>query len=162
MMKMPDPGLYRTTRPYPGREPEIPAGALVYVGTASNGGLPFVVRPSQNRHNRWHWAEPTIPMRAVNWAETLMRLPAEGFYTLPEDLQFEAGGRWLRNALVQLGYNSEGRGIIFVAEQHEDEERNVLVFGERGRMIDDGLLHRLVWAPILPVGSRKQEGAVEA
>ncbi|MEM9696950.1 MAG: hypothetical protein AAGA56_30720, partial [Myxococcota bacterium] len=80
-----------------------------------------------------------------------VKLPPEGFYTLPEELSFEGGGRWLKNAIIQLGYNQEGKGIIFVGEQRDSEERNILVFSDRGRLIDDSLLNRLVWAPILPV-----------
>jgi hypothetical protein len=152
-MKLPDPGLYRTTKPYPGHEETIPGEALVYVGTKQNGGLPFVVRPGANRNNRWYWGEPTVPLRAMGWANTLVRLPSEGFYTLPEEIRFDGGGRWLKHAVVQLGYNAEGRGIIFVAEQHDGEERNILVFSDRGRLIDDGLLNRLAWAPILPIRS---------
>jgi hypothetical protein len=53
---------------------------------------------------------------------------------------------------VQLGYNAEGRGIIFVGEQREGDENNVLHFSDRGRVIEDELLNRLMWAPILPVG----------
>ncbi len=158
MIKMPDPGLYRTTRPYPGHEEEIPADTLVFVGVNSNGGMPFVVRPQANRNNRWFWSEPTIAVRALNWAESLARLPPEGFYNLPETLEFDSGGRWVKNAIVQLGYNAKGKGIIFVAEQHEDEERNVLVFSDQGRVIDDGLLNRLQWAAILPVSSEKKDG----
>lgn len=150
-MKLPDPGLYRTHKPYPGHEEAIPAGVLVYIGVPSNGGLPFVVRPGSNRNNRWYWGEPTIPLRAQSWADGLLKLPSEGFYTLPRDLVFDGGGRWLQNAVVQLGYNGEGRGIIFVGEQHEGEDRNVLVFSDRGRMCEDDLLFKLRWAPILPV-----------
>ena len=51
-MKMPEPGLYRTTKPYPGHEDTIPEGVLVYIGVPNNGGLPFVVRPGANRNNR--------------------------------------------------------------------------------------------------------------
>ena len=152
-MKMPDPGLYRTTQPYPGKEDEIPGGSLVYVGVPNNGGLPFVVRPGRNTNNRWFWGEPTVPLRAVGWTQSLVKLPPEGFYTLPEEISFDGGGRWLENAIVQLGYNQEGRGIIFVGEQHDDEERNILVFSDRGRIIEDDLLRRLRWAPILPVRS---------
>jgi hypothetical protein len=150
-MKLPEPGLYRTKKPYPGHEEEIPAGVLVYIGIPPNGGLPFVVRPGSNRNNRWFWGEPTIPLRAQSWTESLLKLPSEGFYTLPRDLVFDAGGRWLQNAIVQLGYNGEGKGIIFVGEQHDGEERNILVFSERGRMCEDELLFKLKWAPILPV-----------
>lgn len=151
-MKLPDPGLYRTTKAYPGNEEAIPAGSLVYVGVKPNGGLPFVVRPGANRNNRWFWGEPTVSLRALNWAESLVKLPPEGFYTLPKEMHFDGGGRWLEHAIVQLGYNAEGNAILFVAEQHDDEERNILVFSERGRMIDDETLHGLEWAPILPVG----------
>lgn len=148
---MPDPGLYRTSQPYPGHEETIPADALVYVGSAANGGLPFVVRPGANRNNRWYWGEPTIPLRAMSWAEGLVKLPPEGFYTLPKEIAFDGGGKWLKSAIVQLGYDGSGKGIIFVAEQQEAEERNVLVFSDRGRMVEDDLLQQLQWAPILPV-----------
>jgi hypothetical protein len=151
MLKMPDPGLYRTTKAYPGHAEDIPADVLVFVGVQTNGGLPFVVKPGANRKNRWFWGEPTIPMRAVNWAENLVSLPPEGFYILPDELNFDGGGRWLKSAIVQLGYSAEGKGIIFIAEQHASEEGNTLIFSDRGRVIDDSLLHRLKWAPILPV-----------
>jgi hypothetical protein len=154
-MKMPEPGLYRTTKPYPGHEDEIPASVLVYIGVKQNGGLPFVVRPGANRNNRWYWGEPTTPLRALGWANTLFKLPAEGFYTLPLELNFDGGGRWLKHAIVQLGYNGEGRGILFVAEQSDGEDRNILSFSDRGRIIDDDLLQRLEWAPILPI--KKEE-----
>ncbi len=156
MLKMPDPGLYRTTKAYPGHEEAIPADALVFVGVKNNGGLPFVVRPGANRQNRWFWGDPTIPLRAVNWAETLVQIPPEGFYTLPEELNFEGGGRWLKGAIVQLGYSGEGKGILFIAEQHAGEERNLLLFSDHGRVIEDGLLHRLVWAPILPMAKDEE------
>lgn len=151
MLDIPDPGLYRTTQPMPGHEQEIPADVLVYLGQPQNGGVKFVVRPGQNRNNRWFWGEPTTPLRSPTWAKTLKALPAEGFYTLPESIELDGGGRWLKNAIVQLGYNGEGRGIIFVAEWQEDGEENVLRFSDTGLMIDDRLLSRLVWAPILPV-----------
>lgn len=151
MLDMPDPGLYRTTQPLPGHEEEFPADVLVYLGQPQNGGVKFVVRPGQNRNNRWFWGDPTTPLRSPTWAKTLKALPSEGFYTLPETLELDGGGRWLKNAIVQLGYNAEGRGIIFVAEWQEDGKENVLRFGESGLMIDDRLLSRLVWAPILPL-----------
>jgi hypothetical protein len=151
MLDLPDPGLYRTTEPMPGNEAAFPAGVIVYIGQPRNGGVKFIVRPGQNRKNRWFWGEPTTPLRSPTWARTLKRLPSEGFYTLPQTLEFEGGGKWLQNAVVQLGYNGEGQGILFVGEQHENDESNVLHFSERGMRIDDGLLSRLVWAPILPV-----------
>jgi hypothetical protein len=151
MLDLPEPGLYRTTEPMPGNESGFPAGVLVYLGQPRNGGVKFVVRPGQNRKNRWFWGEPTTPLRSPTWARTLKALPSEGFYTLPQTLEFEGGGKWLQNAIVQLGYNGNGEGIVFVAEHHEGETQNVLRFSDKGMRIDDSLLSRLVWAPILPV-----------
>lgn len=151
MIDLPDPGLYRTTQPFPGHEDAFPAGVLVYVGQPQNGGVKFVVRPGSNRRNRWFWGEPTTPLRSPSWAKTLKRLPSEGFYTLPETIELEGGGRWLKNAIVQLGYNERGQGIIFVGEWHEDGDVNALMFSDRGLLIDDNMLARLNWAPILPV-----------
>jgi len=148
-MKLPEPGLYRTTKPYPGQD-GIPAGVLVYVGQKPDGST-FVVRPGSNRRNRWFWGEPVTALRSLSWAETLKPLRQQGFYTLPEDIDLGSGGRWVRNAIVQLGYNGEGKGILFVGEDREGEERNVLEFSDKGISIDDSMLERLVWAPILPV-----------
>lgn len=150
-MDLPDPGLYRTTQAYPGHEDAFPAGVLVYLGQPQNGGVKFIVRPGQNRNNRWFWGEPTTPLRSPSWAKTLKALPPEGFYTLPEPIELEGGGRWLKNALVQLGYNENGQGIVFVAEQRENDSTNALYFSDRGLLVDDTMLGRLVWAPILPV-----------
>lgn len=149
MLDLPANGLYRTTTAMPGQEDTFPANVLVYVG--ENAGQKFVVRPGQNRNNRWFWGEPTTPLRSPTWSRTLKKLPSEGFYTLPDELTFEGGGRWLKNAVVQLGYNAEGKGILFVGETHESEERNILQFSDRGMMINDELLERITWAPILPV-----------
>ena len=68
MLELPDPGLYRTTQPLPGNEAAFPAGVLVYVGQPSNGGVKFVVRPADNRRNRWFWRDPTTPLRSASWA----------------------------------------------------------------------------------------------
>ncbi|MFO0748210.1 MAG: hypothetical protein U1F43_21500 [Myxococcota bacterium] len=143
-------GLYRTTTPLPGLEDDIPAGVLVYVGERPDRTR-FVVRPGSNRRNRWFWGEPVRTLPASGWMWTLKRLPSEGFYTLPETIELGQGGRWLKNAIVQLGYNEAGRGLIFIAEERDGETRNVLEFSSYGRAIDDALLERLVWAPILPV-----------
>lgn len=158
MLDLPDPGLYRTTQPYPGHEEAFPAGVLVYLGQPQNGGVKFVVRPGQNRNNRWFWGDPTTPLRSPSWAKTLKALPSEGFYTLPETVELEGGGKWLKNAIVQLGYNENGQGIIFVAEHREDAAENALHFSDRGILVSDSMLDRLIWAPILPVRAGSADG----
>lgn len=143
----------------PGHETEFPANALVYVGQSQNGGGKFVVRPAENRRNRWFWREPITPLRSPTWAKTLKALPSEGFYTLPETLEFEGGGRWVKNAIVELGYNEQGQGIVFVGEWRDEGTENALFFSNRGMLIKDELLTRLQWAPILPVKGEAEGGA---
>lgn len=155
MLDLPDPGLYRTTQAMPGHEAEFPSGCLVYLGQSQNGGGKFVVRPADNRRNRWFWRDPTTPLRSPTWARTLKALPSEGFYTLPENVEFEGGGRWVKGAIVQLGYNETGQGILFVGEWRDDGEENALYFSDRGLLIADELLERLVWAAILPTQTKR-------
>jgi hypothetical protein len=144
-------GLYRTTQAHPFEPEQVPGNSLVYVGDDKNAGGQFVVRPGRNVHNRWYWGDPTTPLTDPLWERTLKRLPSEGFYTLPEDLRVGDAGMWRKNAVIQLGYNPNGEGIIFVAERHEGLEVNALFFSERGIKIPDDLLFRLNWAPILPI-----------
>lgn len=144
-------GLYRTTQAHPFEPEQVPGNSLVYVGDDKNAGGQFVVRPGRNVHNRWYWGDPTTPLTDPLWERTLKRLPSEGFYTLPEDLRVGDAGMWRKNAVIQLGYNPNGEGIIFVAERHEGLEVNALFFSERGIKIPDELLFRLNWAPILPI-----------
>ena len=109
-----------------------------------------------------HWAfatvkRPLVPeVRNAAWARTLKALPSEGFYVLPETINMDGGGKWLKNAIVELGYNEEGKGIIFVGQWQEDGEDNSLLFSDRGMMVDDRLLAKLIWAPILPVNGKPQ------
>ncbi|HMY57741.1 MAG TPA: hypothetical protein PK472_05775 [Pseudomonadota bacterium] len=113
---------------------------------------------AKNRRNRWFWQDPTTPLKATHaaWARTLKALPSEGFYVLPETINMDGGGKWLKNAIVELGYNEEGKGIIFVGQWQEDGEDNSLFFSDRGMMVDDRLLAKLIWAPILPVNGKPQ------
>ncbi len=149
MLDLPENGLYRTTTAMPGHEEAFPANALVYVG--EKAGQKFVVRPGENRRNRWFWGEPTTALRSPTWSRTLKKLPSEGIYTLPNEINFDGGGRWLKNAVVQLGYNAEGQGILFVAESHDTKNDNGLFFSDKGMIIKDELLDSIQWAPILPV-----------
>ena len=74
MINLPDPGLYRTTKPYPGYEQEIPEGALVYVGKNPDTGVTFVVRPGSNRRNRWYWGEPTLSLIHISEPTRLLSI----------------------------------------------------------------------------------------
>ena len=152
--QQPSEGLHRCAQAHPSYPDRLPASSLIYVGKRE--GVHFAVCPNQNVHNQWYWREPVTPLpaddaKAIAWVRTLTKLPSEGFYTLPETLTFEGGGRWLKGAIVQLGYSSEGKGILFVAERRSPAQTNALFFSTKGKLIQDELLWRLRWAPILPV-----------
>jgi len=128
---LPPCGLYRTTKALPEHEAEIPAGTLVYFHNHSDSGLPVVTVPDHNMLNRWHFHGAGIPFRGLSWADTLTKLPNEGFYMLRKGLDFE-GGSWPKGTLVQLGFTKAGDSILFIAQQTARMDANVLFFSERG------------------------------
>jgi hypothetical protein len=128
---LPDCGLCRTTKPLPEHEGEVPAAVLVYFHNHSDSGLPVVIMPDHNVHNRWHFHGAGIPFRGLSWADSLVKLPAEGFYMLRRAFPFE-GGEWPKGALVQLGYTRNGDPILFIAQARAQLEENDLFFSNNG------------------------------
>ncbi len=128
---LPPCGLYRATKPLPGNEEKVAAGTLVYFHNHSDSGLPSVLAPDHNIHNRWHFHGPAIEFRGLAWADTLEKVPDEGFYTLRRELKFD-GGSWPKGALVQLGYNKSADPILFIARVRARLEENDLWFSDRG------------------------------
>ncbi|WP_437602804.1 hypothetical protein [Sorangium sp. So ce590] len=128
---LPDCGLYLTTKPLPGNEDKVPAGILVSFHNHSDNGLPTVTTPDHNVHNRWHFHGPAVAFRGTTWADSLQRLPAEGFYTLRKELSFD-GGNWPKGTLVQLGYTQAGMPILFIARVRSRLQENDLFFSDKG------------------------------
>ena len=128
---LPACGLYRTTKPLPDHEDEIGENTLVYFHNHSDSGLPVVVAPDHNILNRWHFHGAGIPFRSLAWADSLVRLPGEGFYTLRKALEFD-GGSWPRSTLVQLGYTRTADPILFIAQLRAALDENDLFFSDRG------------------------------
>ena len=128
---LPQCGLDRTTKPLPDHETEIPAGTLIYFHNHSDAGLPVAIAPEHNIMNRWHFHGSGIPFRGLAWADSLVRLPQEGFYTLRKGLEFD-GGSWPKGTLVQLGYTRTGDPILFIAQLRGVMEENDLFFSDRG------------------------------
>ena len=91
---LPEPGLYRTTQPMPGNETQFPAGVLVFIGQPKTGGVKFIVRPADNRRNRWFWRDPTTPLKATHavWARSLKALPSEASTSCPRRSTWKAAG----------------------------------------------------------------------
>jgi hypothetical protein len=128
---LPNCGLYRTSKPLPEHETEIPTGVLVYFHNHSDSGLPVVITPDHNILNRWHFHGSGIPFRGLSWADSLVKLPSEGFYMLRKGLEFE-GGSWPKATLVQLGYTKQGEPILFIAQLRASLDENDLYFSDRG------------------------------
>jgi len=128
---LPTCGLYRTTKPLAGHEEQFPANLLVYFHNHSDSGLPQVLAPDHNVHNRWHFHGPGVEFRGLSWADSLVKVPLEGFYTLRRELAFE-GGSWPKGALVQLGYTRNADGILFIAQVRTKLDENDLFFSDRG------------------------------
>lgn len=131
---LPDCGLYRTTKPLPEHEEGIPAGILVYFHNHSDSGLPVVIAPEHNVHNRWHFHGAGIAFRGMSWADSLTKLLAEGFYVLRRALPVDQG-EWPKGALVQLGYTRKGEPILFMAQVRAQLQENDLFFSDRGLSI---------------------------
>ena len=62
----------------------------------------------------------------------LIKLPHEGFYRLLKEKTFEGGGKWLVNAIVQLGYTRAAEPILFIAQRRSPLASNDLFFSDKG------------------------------
>ncbi len=140
--RLPACGLYRTTRALPGHEQEVSAPLLVYFHNHSDGGLPRVLVPDRVVGNRWRFRGEGICFRAFSWVESLVRLPAQGYYVLERTFRF-AKGAWPKGALVQLGYTRKGEAMLFLAKRPLHAADNHLVFSNRGARISDAGLSSL-------------------
>ena len=139
---LPECGLYRTAKALPGHENDCPAGLLVYFHNHSDSGLPEVIVPDHNIHNRWHFHGPGIQFRALSWADSLVKMPQQGFYSLRRELAFD-GGSWPKGALVQLGYTRTAEPILFIGQQRGTLAENDLFFAESGVKITNDKLATL-------------------
>ncbi len=128
---LPPCGLYRTTKPLPEHEAEFPVGTVVYFHNHSDSGLPVVIAPDHNIMNEWHFHGAGTPFRGLSWADSLVKMLDQGFYSLRKQLDFD-GGSWPKGTLVQLGYNKSGDAILFIAQKRAQRADNSLWFSERG------------------------------
>jgi hypothetical protein len=128
----------------------------VYFHNHSDSGLPVVITPEHNVHNRWHFHGSGVVFRGLSWADSLVKLPAEGFYMLRRAITFE-GGEWPQSSLVQLGYTKNGEPILFIAQVRAQLEENDLFFSDRGLSLNRDQLSLLeplqVYAEPMPAGA---------
>jgi hypothetical protein len=134
MPPLPPCGLYRTTRAL---GEHVPTRRLVFFHNHGDPG-PGVYLPSAWALNRARWHERGHPIPSDEWAATLVSLPAEGLYRVREP--FVCCPRRCRTfeseLLVQLGYDGEGRPLVFVPEWTDAG----LAIPDSGTAIDDDRL----------------------
>ena len=128
------PGIYKTTKFLPGNEAEIAPNMLVLIRTDGEFAPASVLKPIRNENNVWRFGMPGIhiPATSLNWGETLVKVPHEGFYRLTREHSFGDEGKWLKNAIVQLGYTRSGEPILFIAQRRNPLVSNDLHFSDRG------------------------------
>ncbi len=142
-------GLYRTTSALPGREAQVPAGALIFYQARGEGEPPVALLPGHNVYNRWRFRRRGYAVRDAGWPRTLEPLLWEGYYLTFGEVE-GLGGPLPEGTLVQLGYNRAGEPIIFESKFIE----NSIQFSERGRRAADlRVLERLIPAGFGVVGA---------
>ena len=132
------PGIYRTTKYLPGQEAQVGPNQLVLIRTDGEFAPASVLLPVQNLNNQWRFQMPgiKIPPTSLNWYQTLTKLPHEGFYRLLREFTFGEKGRWLKNAIVQLGYTRAADPILFIAQRRNPLVSNDLFFSDKGVKIE--------------------------
>lgn len=145
------PGIYKTTQYLPGHEAQIAPDLLVLIRTDGEFAPASVLLPVNNVHNQWRFQMPgvKIPDTSMSWGESLVKLKHEGFYRLKKEFTFGDSGKWIENAIVQLGYSRKAEPILFIAQRRSPLTNNELWFSEKGVKVDfdqlDDLIEPLAW-----------------
>lgn len=134
---LPPCGLYRTTQAIAG----LDAGRLVYFHNHGNPG-PGVYVPERWAHNRAQFSEKGYTLPPGFDVRALQALPAEGFYRVKRGFHCceKQCTKFEPEQLVQLGYNGNGRGIVFIPTL----AGGAITVPERGTIIDDAGFENLV------------------
>lgn len=139
---LPKCGLYRTTAPVG----DVQAGRLVYFHNHGDPG-PGIYFPDSWSHNRAHFAPNGMTLPEAFDARTLFALPQEGFYRVKSAFTCCAKNcvKFEPETFVQLGYNGEGRALVFLPELAS----GTIEIPDRGVGVDDSALSNLVLMRIL-------------
>ncbi len=144
-------GIFKTTKFLPGHEADVRPDSLILIRTDAEFAPASVLLPIRNEYNQWRFGMPGIhiPPASLNWRETLIKIPHEGFYRMRKEFTFGDQGRYVPNTLVQLGYTKDADPILFIAQRRNPQTANNLFFSEKGVKISleqaAELLEPLVW-----------------
>lgn len=148
------PGIYKTTKFLPENESTVAPNLLILIRTDAEFAPASVLLPVQNVQNQWRFQMPgvKVPKVSYGWGESLIKLPHEGFYRLTREFKFGDSGRWLANAIVQLGYTRAGEPILFIAQRRNPLVANDLFFSDKGVKVEladiagpNAMLDALTW-----------------
>ena len=149
------PGIYKTTKFLPGHEATVAPNMLILIRTDAEFAPASVLLPVNNIQNQWRFQMPgvKIPSASFGWGESLVKLPHEGFYRLTREFTFGDSGRWLKNAIVQLGYTRGGDPILFIAQRRSPLVSNDLFFSDKGVKVEfnelEKMIEALTWTSLL-------------
>ncbi len=118
---LPPCGVYRTSRPLPGKEEWVRENLLVYFHNHSQQGPPLLLLPATNNNNRWQFHDKGYLIRDPGFAQTLEPLMEEGLYVLTEPIYLSRDEFIPEETLVQLGYNRAGDPILFLGKFVENQ-----------------------------------------
>lgn len=148
------PGIFKTTKFLPENEATVAPNLLILIRTDGEFAPASVLLPVQNVHNQWRFQMPGVKIPKVDygWGSSLVKLPHEGFYRLTREFKFGDNGRWLPNAIVQLGYTRAGEPILFIAQRRNPPVANDLFFSDKGVKVEHSdisgptsMLEALTW-----------------
>jgi len=141
-------GIYKTTKFLPGHEATVAPNMLILIRTDAEFAPASVLLPVNNIHNQWRFQMPgvKIPSASFGWGESLVKLPHEGFYRLTREFSFGDTGKWLKNAIVQLGYTRGGDPILFIAQRRSPLVSNDLFFSDKGVKVEMNDLNNMIEA----------------
>jgi len=141
-----EPGLYKTNEYLPGHEAQVGPEQLVLIRTDAEFAPASVLLPVNNLNNQWRFQMPGIkvPPTSQSWGQSLTKLKHEGFFRLTRQFAFGDKGRWIENAIVQLGYTRKGEPILFIAQRRNPLTSNELWFSDKGVKVEPSELEELL------------------
>lgn len=151
--QLPPCGLYRTLGVIGG----IPADRLVYFHNHGDPG-PGLYLPTGWKRNRVEISERGTTLNDVSLLRLLEPLPPEGVYRVAEPFHCCAQRCRLFEAetLLQLGYDGEGRAIVFAPEFVPAD--GTLTFPSAGTVIDHDCFVRLKLLKVAGYGAAAASG----
>jgi len=158
-----EPGIYKSSEYLPGHEAQVGPDQLVLIRTDGEFAPASVLLPIRNENNQWRFQMPgiKIPPTSQSWGESLVKLRHEGFFRLTREFTFGESGKWIENAIVQLGYTKKAEPILFIAQRRNPITNNELWFSDKGVKIElgavDTLLSPLAWFQEPEKSSGKKE-----